>query len=134
MIYIIINREDINDAINGNLENKSIPCTETNIFDVASSIKSDEIILIWEDKALNPLPLWVVSDKVYLETLAYIDTYIKKYTPFTAFFRVISKSTFIKERGIKRNNSNFDTDVLIGVVIAEAHLQYDRSMERGKML
>ncbi len=130
MLYLIINREGINDAINGYLDSEAISCPKSKIFDVASSINPDEIILIWDDKTLNTYPLWVVNDKIYLETLAYIDTYVKKYTPFTAFFRVISLSAFSKEQQIKRSSSIVDTDILMGVIIAEAHLQFDRSMNR----
>lgn len=134
MLYLIITRQGINDAINEKIDEKALSCSKTKIFDIASSIQPNEIILIWEDKVSNPFPLWVVNDKHFLETLAYIDTYVKKYTPFTAFFRVVPLSTFSKERRIRRNFSNIDTDILIGIVIAEAHLQFDRAMVRENSL
>jgi len=130
MLYLIINREGINNAINGSPEAGAISCPKNNIFDVASSIKADEIILVWEDNTSKSFPLWIVSDKVYLETLAYIDTYVKKYTPFTSFCRVVSLSFFLKEGKKKKNTPIIDADILIGVVIADAHLQFDRSIER----
>lgn len=130
MLYLVINREGVNDAINGAPEKRATPCLKTEVFDIASSIKDDEIILIWDEKEGNSFPLWVINDKVFLETLAYIDTYVKKYTPFTSFYRAIPLHSFLKEILPRKKNPVINTDILIGIVIAEAHLNFDRSMER----
>jgi len=130
--YLIINRKEIDDAVDGQLDQAAISCAKSKIYNITSSIKPSEIILIWEDRKANSFPLWVVGDKFYLETLAYIDTYVQKYTPFTAFVRVISLGTFcsiFKERKGNTNSNDF-----IGVVIAEAHFKFDKNMERANGL
>lgn len=124
MQYLIIERKHIIDAIEGSFQKDASTCQKQKIFGISSELKSKHIMIVWEDKALNSPNLIVVNDDDYFETLAYIDTYAKKYTPFTSFIRVVSRSMFVDYGKSAAKKVLINTDVFLGVIIADANITF----------
>lgn len=128
MRYSIIVREDIVDAVTNQLKLETKSCSKANISAVAESIRGIEILLIWEDKPEKSKPLWVISNSRYLETIAYIDTYVKKYAPFSAFYRIMSQDSFIETHSLITKRSAVNTSIFTGIILAEALANFEREI------
>jgi len=121
-------------SINLNVEQfLSFLASPVDYLDTADSYRSpgdDErnIMLVWADEIgmRTMRPLIVVKERYLNEFLAFATTYIKTYSPFTAFFRVISERRFMQIQENLRWPSRGGSPVpheLVGIIMAEAFAQ-----------
>lgn len=129
MYYSKFSRDKIIDLLSG----KDIPSRSQTTIEIARnsilSFKGHDLLLLWDDAGDKP-PVIVAPDDKFLETLAFVATYIRNVSPFTAFFRVIPAADlglpiFSRERSFYRPLDHR----LVGVAIAEAFLQLPNEPE-----
>lgn len=90
-------------------------------------IEERDVMLVWQDDSAwsRRRPMIVVKDSYLREFVAFVSTYIKTHTPFSAFFRIIEESKFreLYESLDLSSNGRHVPHELVGVVIAEAFAQ-----------
>jgi hypothetical protein len=121
-------------SINLNVEQfLSYVASPTGFIDAMDSYRSPidyerNIMLVWPDESgiHSSRPLIVVKESYVREFLAFANTYVKTYSPFTAFFRVMAEDRFQQ----MYDNTNWAPGrggniphELVGVVMAEAFAQ-----------
>ena len=87
-----------------------------------------EVMLVWQDDSdwSACRPVIVVKDSNLREFVAFVSTYVKTYTPFSAFFRVVAESKFRELNELLYLNLKEHRPIpheLVGIVIAEAFAQ-----------
>ncbi|MER9617641.1 hypothetical protein [Mesorhizobium sp. M0207] len=103
-------------------------------FEVGHMLGAGMVGLIWEGKARGPnnlpSPLLVVADDDIRDFLAWTSTYISNYTPFTAFFRVVTAEDVRRFELLDDRSSALPETMLTalaGVAVAEAVVQMPQS-------
>lgn len=120
MYCAVIDRKGILDAIQDHNLIEARGCSSSEIEKLLSILQKKEILLLWENKKIHSKPVWIIHEDSYSETLAYIDTYTKKCTPFTAFYRAIKRSYFCDYLKLQPKKVEVDVAPFIGVIMAEA--------------
>lgn len=89
-----------------------------------ANITRQDIVLVWRDKPANDAStaLIVVRDESLRDFYAFVGTYVSTYTPFSAFFRVITPNRLLDSMEADAH-SQLNLPAAIGVAIAEAFVQ-----------
>lgn len=130
MRYSIISKEILLDVLGKteSIGSKLIKLSE--LENVSKQIKRDEILLIWSgNSTLIDSPVWFINDDKYEEMLAYLSTYVRSYTPFSAFNRILPLKFLNLINNTKRKRSKETCNKLIGIVISESLYQYDSAID-----
>lgn len=129
MRYSIISKEFLLNVLGETetLDSKLIKLNE--LENVSQKIMRDEILLVWNGNSVfNDSPVWFIRDDKYEEMIAYLSTYVRSYTPFSAFNRILPLKFLNLINKIKGKKSKESYNKLICIVIAESLYQYDSSI------